>query len=158
MGEPPCTNYSSLRKSAEEDCLDSDELVRKTLQIIEDLGNPPCFTENPWTGELKNRSLLDHLKLHVVDYCTYGMPYRKRTAIWTNADWSPARRLCKHDCASSRNGRHTARAQQASPGPCFSQRELYRIPAELCDEIAEFCGGGGLKGERQQMDHKCTPG
>ena len=140
---PPCTNYSSLRKSTEEDRLDSDELVRKTLEIAETLGNPPMFIENPWTGTLKNRGLLDHLKLNLVDYCTYGMPYRKRTAIWTNTDWIPSRPLCKHNCASSRNGKHTARAQQGGPGPSSSQRELYRIPAELCDEIAEFCGRGG---------------
>ena len=109
---PPCTNYSILRKSTEEDRLDSDELVKKTLQIIQDLGNPPCFIENPWSGKLKTRGLMDHLKLHRVDYCTYGMPYRKRTAIWTNTTWIPSRPLCKHDCASSRNGRtHIATAQ-----------------------------------------------
>ena len=136
----PCTNYSSVRKSTEEDRLDSDELVRKTLEIAESLGNPPIFIENPWAGKLKSRRLLDHLKMHLVEYCTYGMPYRKRTAIWTNTDWIPSRRLCEHNCASSRNGKHTARAQQGCPGPCFSQRELYRIPVELCDEIAEFCG------------------
>ena len=138
---PPCTNYSILRKSTEDDRLDSDELVKKTLQIIQDLGNPPCFIENPWSGKLKTRGLMDHLKLHRVDYCTYGMPYRKRTAIWTNTAWIPSRPLCKHDCASSRNGRtHIATAQRGPPGPRFTQRELYRIPAELCEEIAQFCG------------------
>ena len=141
---PPCTNYSALRKSTEEDRLDSDELVRRTLEIAEELGNPPIFIENPWTGKLKSRGLLDRLKLQKVDYCTFGMPYRKRTAIWTNTDWTPSRPLCKHNCASSRNGRtHTARAQQGGPGPSFSQRELYRIPAQLCDEISGFCGGAG---------------
>ena len=125
---PPCTNYSILRaKSTEDDRLDSDELVQKTLQIIEELGNPPCFIENPWSGKLKTRGLMDHLKLHRVDYCTYGMPYRKRTAIWTNTAWIPSRPLCKHNCASSRNGKHTARAQQGGPGPSLSKfsRLLY---------------------------------
>ena len=138
---PPCTNFSILRKSTEDDRLDSDELVKKTLQIIQDLGNPPCFIENPWSGKLKTRGLMDHLKFHRVDYCTYGMPYRKRTAIWTNTAWIPSRPLCKHDCASSRNGRtHIATAQRGPPGPRFTQRELYRIPAELCEEIAQVCG------------------
>ncbi len=140
---PPCTNYSILRKSTEDDRVDSDELVRKTLQIIEDLGNPPCFIENPWTGKLKRRGIMDHLKLQKVDYCTYGMPYRKRTAIWTNTTWIPSRPLCKHDCASSRNGRtHIATAQRGPPGPRFTQRELYRIPAELCEEIAQCMNVG----------------
>ena len=117
----------------------SDKLVRRTLEIVEALGSPPLFIENPWTGRLKNRGLLNHLKLHEVDYCKYGMPYRKRTAIWTNTDWTPARHLCKHDCASSRGGKHLARAQQGGPEPSFTQRQLYRIPSELCDEIAGFC-------------------
>ena len=140
---PPCTNYSILRaKSTEDDRLDSDELVRKTLQIIEELGNPPCFIENPWTGKLKSRGIMDHLKLQKVDYCKYSeWGYRKRTAIWTNTAWIPSRPLCKHDCASSRNGRtHVATAQRGPPGPRFTQRELYRIPAELSEEIAQFCG------------------
>ena len=50
---PPCTNYSALRKSTEKDRLDSDGLVRRTLEIAEELGNPPIFIENPWTGKLK---------------------------------------------------------------------------------------------------------
>ena len=134
---PPCTMYSVARRgSTDEERAASDKLVRRTLEIVEALGNPPLFIENLWTGRLKNRGLLNHLKLHVVDYCKYGMPYRKRTAIWTNTDWTPERRLCKHDCASSRGGKHLARAQQGGPGPSFTQRQLYRIPAELCDEIA----------------------
>ena len=140
---PPCTNYSRLRgSSTEEDRMSSDELVKKTLEIAEALGgNLPIFIENPYTGKLKERGLLDHLSMQVVDYCTYGMPYRKRTAIWTNTDWTPARPLCRHDCASSNGKRHTARAQQGPPGPRFTQKELYRIPGELCDEIASFCTG-----------------
>ena len=139
---PPCTNYSVARRSAvttAEDLESSDELVRKTLEIARDLGNPPLFVENPYTGGLRRRGLLDHLRMNVIDYCKYGTPYRKRTSIWTNTDWTPLRTLCKHNCASTRGGRHVARAQQGPPGPRFSQRELYRIPAQLCDEIAEYC-------------------
>ena len=139
---PPCTFYSRARSTghrAADHLESSDSLVRKTLEIALELGNPPMFIENPWTGQLKNRGLLDALKLRIVDYCTYGMPYRKRTAIWTNTAWQPARALCKHNCASSRDGRHIATAQQGPPGPRFTQRELYRIPGKLCDEIAEYC-------------------
>ncbi len=34
---PPCTNYSALRKSIEDERLDSDELVRRTLEIAKTL-------------------------------------------------------------------------------------------------------------------------
>ena len=138
---PPCTFFSRARSTGRAaDLESSDSLVRKTLDIAVELGTPPLFVENPWTGQLKSRGLLDALKLRVVDYCTYGMPYRKRTAMWTNTAWQQARALCKHNCASSRDGRwHLARAQQGPPGPRFTQRELYRIHAELYDEIAEYC-------------------
>jgi hypothetical protein len=136
---PPCTMYSKARTSGGGDLESSDGLVRKTLEIATAIGDPPLFIENPYTGKLKDRGILDHLNLQVVDYCKYGMPYRKRTAIWTNTAWKPTRPLCKHDCASSSGGRHAARAQQGPPGPRFTQRDLYRIPVALCDEIAEYC-------------------
>ncbi len=130
---PPCTQYSIARTTGPpRDLEGADALVRKTLEIAAALGNPPLFIENPYTGLLKTRGILDHLNLRAVDYCSYGMPYRKRTAIWTNTDWIPARALCKHK-------KHLARAQQGPPGPRVSMRELYRMPAELCDEIARYC-------------------
>lgn len=140
---PPCTMYSKARTTGSNDGLEaSDALVRRALEIAEVLGNPPLFVENPYTGSLKIRGILDALSLRVVDYCRYGMPYRKRTAIWTNTNWTPSQPLCKkHDCPSSVNGKHIAIAQRGggNGGPRFSQRELYRIPAPLCDEIARYC-------------------
>ena len=79
-----------------------------------------------------------------VDYCKYGMPYRKRTRIWTNlTSWSP-RPLCKKDCNSMDGNKHEETAQRAPSGKkqiwkdnytLFKQRGLYRIPSELVCEI-----------------------
>ena len=113
----------------------------KVLQIWEALGKPALFIENPYAGQLKSRGLLDGLKMRRVDYCMYGFPYRKRTAIWTNTDWQPAKALCKGQCGSLANGKHLAMAQQGGPGPSFTQRQLYRIPPALCEELAEYCAG-----------------
>jgi len=137
---PPCTHYSAARsRGGGRDLETSDALVRKTLEIAAVLGDPPLFIENPHSGRLKDRGILSHLNLQVLDYCKYGMPYRKRTAVWTNTGWHPDRALCKHDCPASEGKKHTATAQRGPPGPCFTQQELYRIPAELCEEIALFC-------------------
>ena len=137
---PPCTHYSRARsRGGGRDLETSDGLVLKTLEIATALGNPALYVENPHSGQLKNRDLLSHLDMQVVDYCKYGFPYRKRTAIWTNTDWQPARPLCKHDCAASDGHRHMATAQRGPPGPCFTQQQLYRIPPDLCDEIAQYC-------------------
>ena len=54
---PPCTMYSLLRKgSTETGRAFSDELVQKTLEIVEASGkNTPLCIENPWAGKHKNR-------------------------------------------------------------------------------------------------------
>ena len=166
---PPCTHYSVARTKAAGiwDMTASDVLVLKALSIAWALGCP-IFVENPWTGKLKTRGWLEHLHLHRVDYCKYGMPYRKRTAIWTDTAWVPMRALCKYDCAASEGRRHTARAQQGSPGPHFTQKQLYVIPAALCDELALWatlwkderdspstCAGGTYRRTRDKRGRYC---
>ena len=136
----------------EDDLQSSDRMVLKTLEIAAALGNPPLFVENPYTGQLKNRGTIP-FPMRVLDYCVYGMPYRKRTAVWTNTDWEPARRLCKRDCWASDGKRHFAIAQHGPPGPCFTQHQLYRIAPELCDEIAAYCNA--LVGDAE--DARCSP-
>jgi hypothetical protein len=79
-----------------------------------------------------------------VDYCKYGMPYRKRTRLWTNLDtWTP-RPLCKKDCGSMDGNRHKETAQRAPSNgkdrwpenyTLFKQKDLYRIPQALVEEI-----------------------
>ena len=137
---PPCQRYSIDRTlSKDKDLESSDNIVRKTLEIIEALGNVPHLIENPATGKLKSRGLLDHLNMSVVDYCTFSFPYRKRTAIWSNTYWKPSQPLCNKTCPFSDGKRHFNSAQKGPPGVSFSTWELYRIPPDLCAEIAQFC-------------------
>ena len=141
---PPCTFYSIAGRSVvttPEQLEASNNLVRKVLEIHRHIGEEiPIFIENPFTGSLKHQGLLEHLSLRRVDYCSYGLPYRKRTAIWTNTAWTPARSLCdRHSCHACVDGKHTARAQRGEPGPCYGVRTLYRLPPSLCEEIADYC-------------------
>ena len=141
---PPCTHYSRARTKAKtpRDLDGSDALVQKVLDIIRHCpGAPIWFMENPESGLLKGREVVAGLPFKVVDYCKYGKPYRKRTAIWTNTDWEPRQPLCKHDCPASSGSKHTARAQQAPSSATdvrYSRDELYSIPPALCDEIADY--------------------
>ena len=139
---PPCTHYSRARTKAKtpRDLEGSDAIVQKVLEIVGRYG-VPWFMENPESGLLKGRAVVAGLPFRVVDYCKYGKPYRKRTAIWTNTEWEPEQPLCKHDCAVSSGSKHTGRAQQAPSSDTdvrYSRDELYSIPAALCDEIADF--------------------
>ena len=101
--------------------------------------------ENPQTGLLKDQLCMYGLPFVDVDYCKYGMPYRKRTRIWNNVfQWKP-KPLCVRDCASmdETGKRHREVAQR---GPCkgaprevkaHKQSELYVIPPDLIRELLE---------------------
>ena len=148
---PPCTQYSRARTTARtpRDLEGADAIVKRTLEIIFHL-RPTCFiVENPYTGMMKDRPVMHFMTplMRVVTYCTYGLPYKKQTAIWSNLLlWRPRRACsklfpCEHLCF----GRHPATAQRG-PGRSvngylendrFGLNDLYRIPAELCDEWAD---------------------
>ena len=61
---------------------------------------------------------MEDLPYDDIDYCKYGMPYRKRTRIWNNIVSWEARPLCLKDCGNMDNtGRkHKATAQRMPPG------------------------------------------
>ena len=139
---PPCTHYSRARTKAKtpRDLEGSDAIVQKVLDIVGRYG-APWFMENPESGLLKGREVVAGLPMRVVDYCKYGKPHRKRTAIWTNTRWEPRQPLCKHDFPASSGSRHTASAQQVPSSNTdvrYSRDELYSIPHTLCDEIADY--------------------
>ena len=80
-----------------------------------------------------------------VDYCKYGVPYRKGTRLWNNIQhlWK-ARDLCRRDCESIQPGtkRHKQVAQRGPNSKAkekfenrFKQKELYRVPGLLVHEI-----------------------
>ena len=136
---PDCTQYSIARTTAKtpRNFAQADALVQKCLEIIDYFQPSVWFIENPDSGLLKTRAVVAGLPYVRVDYCMYsGCPYRKRTRIWTNAQWTP--RLC--DRSHLIDGRHQMTAQR---GPCkghgagdkCSLDQLHRIPAELCNEI-----------------------
>ena len=135
---PVCTMYSPARsRGGPRDLEGSDKMVRRVLSIAAELG-VPFFFENPYSGSLRKREVVAGIPFRTVDYCKYGMPYRKRTCIWTDTQWVPEKDLCQYDCQASNGRKHTAYAQQGPPGPTFTQTQLYRIPAELCEELATW--------------------
>ena len=141
---PPCTEYSVATTRGIRNIEYANSIVLKTIEIIKYF-NPKYFViENPQTGLLKNQEFMDEFEFKDVDYCKYGMPYRKRTRLWNNiTTWKP-RDLCKKDCGNIRNNKHIETAQrlpQKSKADCgespiiHSQSDLYRIPENLISEI-----------------------
>tara|TARA_S200002703_G_scaffold10939_1_gene10090 strand:- start:1022 stop:1783 length:762 start_codon:yes stop_codon:yes gene_type:complete len=62
----------------------SDKLVLKTLEIIDYFKPRLWFIENPYSSLLKKRPFMKDKPFYVVDYCSYGFYYQKRTIIFTN--------------------------------------------------------------------------
>ena len=92
---------------------------------------------------------MDEFDFVDVDYCKYGMPYRKRTRLWCNlVDFKP-RDLCKKDCGNIVDGKHKETAQRMPRG-CKSewgdnyiihtQDDLYKIPRDLIYDIFGVVG------------------
>jgi len=150
---PPCDTFSLCRRCwvgrklkahgdtiITKDMLDNDEktiglpILNKTLEIIEYF-NPLYFTiENPQTGNMKKYIDLPYTD---VDYCMYGLPYKKRTRIWNNFGFEG--KLCNKECGSCVNGRHISNCGRTNKNyikgmdnfTSTSLNERYRIPQEL---------------------------
>jgi hypothetical protein len=150
-GSPPCVQYSRARTTAKtpRDLVGSDRLVQKVLDLAAHWG-VPFFVENPNSGLLKDRDVVRGIPMRVVDYCKYRderFPpmYRKRTSIWTDTAWTPARPLCRKDCGCVVDGHHAETAQRRPPTnhPIPTARrntldELHALPPLLCEEIFQF--------------------
>ena len=144
---PPCTEYSKAKTVGVRRIGEANKIVQKTLEILTYFEPKFWVIENPQTGLLKSQPFMSELSFNDVDYCKYGMPYRKRTRLWNNIEaWHP-RPLCRRTCASMDNTgkKHKEVAQHSPQGAKvtwgnrsgFRRDELYRIPTELVDEIFE---------------------
>ena len=95
------------------------------------------FIENPYTGTMK-----DYIteKPAVFDYCMFGFPYRKRTAIWSNVPLVSV--MCDRKCGYFINGRHQQTAIGASktqPGQGGkNKRGRYAIPEALIVKLIDY--------------------
>lgn len=139
---PPCTQYSKAKTRGERNLTEADRLVRKSFEII-DYFNPTVFIiENVGTGLLVERMKdIRDIPAQFVDYCSYGKPYRKRTAIWSNISFDF--KLCSGVgvCESMVGRKHkgscgNAKAIYNVSGPT-TLWEKNSIPESLVDNIVK---------------------
>ena len=138
---PPCTEYSVAQTTGTRQIEQANKIVQRTLEIIEYLEPTWYIIENPQTGLLKNQSFMFNLPFDDIDYCKYGLTYRKRTRFWNNLlTWTP-RPLCRKDCDSmTEDGKRDRDTAQRMPSGkkadwgdnrIISREELYTVPSEL---------------------------
>ncbi|CAE7643842.1 unnamed protein product [Symbiodinium microadriaticum] len=138
---PVCTEYSRAMCRRPRRLEEGDRLVRRTLEIIANVRPRWWAFENPQTGLLKTRPLVQGLHYSDVCYCKYGYRYKKATRIWHNLPWEPAGGMCRKGdrCEAFAGRRHPEVAQRGSSNGqsnAQSLRQLYSMPPRLCDEIA----------------------
>ena len=134
---PDCSQYSRAKTRGGPRRLGhADKMVKKTLAIINDLQPKIWFIENPETGMLKTRDFMLLRPRVIVDYCRYGLPYRKRTALWSNVcpELAPIMQTCQKDCQFCTNGRHFTTIQDMCHG-----KERGQIPIPLLRDIFDKC-------------------
>ena len=139
---PPCTHYSIARTKAKtpRDLEGSDAIVQQCLDIIAFWRPRYWVIENPQTGLLKTRDVVQGLSFNDVDYCMHGAPYRKRTRLWTNCtDWIP-RPPCIHSThpMTAQKG-PSKRAGMLIQGDDCSLQTLHSVPESLTRELMLYC-------------------
>ena len=144
-GSPPCTEFSIAKTQGVRDIPGATRVVEKTLEIIRYF-KCPFAMENPQSGYLKQQPCVQGILFKDVSYCKYGMPYRKLTRVWTDLgeDWTPKPTCLVEKCAhKAQFGYHAKSAQKRGSkikgqyqDDTFTREELYRIPAQLCQEFA----------------------
>ena len=86
---PPCTQYSTARSYAKtpRDLEGADFIIRACMSIIECIQPVWWAMQNPYTGLLKGQEVVAPWEHYMkkTSYCMFGFPYKKETAIWTNA-------------------------------------------------------------------------
>ena len=120
---------------------DANSVVRKTFEIIDYLQPTYWMMENPQSGLLKDQSVVLGRPYNDLDYCKYGMPYRKRTRLWNNIEaWTP-KPLCRRDydhvCGNRReqSAQRSPRRHLLAVRRRYPTRELYRVPEALIEEL-----------------------
>ena len=79
---PPRTEYSIAKSTGIRKIEYANTIVLRTIDIIKYFNHKYYIIENPQTGLLKKQVFMDKIPYVDIDYCKYGMPYRKRTRLW----------------------------------------------------------------------------
>tara|TARA_R110001606_G_C15340241_1_gene646497 strand:- start:35 stop:652 length:618 start_codon:yes stop_codon:yes gene_type:complete len=140
---PNCKDYSSLNFLSKKvkDLTLSNQLVEKTIEIIEYFNPDYWYIENPQSGSLKDQDCmtLNYMPFNDIDYCKYGFDYRKRTRIWNdNPNWT-GNHLCKgeHRCSQKKKTNKHVNFRWITRGAGTTSRweERIKIPEDLMRQI-----------------------
>jgi len=144
---PPCQKFSvaSLWKywaksptgpiPKDPSVYDAINLIKYTLELIEDLQPTAWLLENP-RGMLRKQNFMNQYTRNTVTYCQYGDTRMKPTDVWGSLkNWTP-RPMCKPK--SSCHESSPAGTNAGGTGKLKNARLRSMIPYELGKEICEI--------------------
>ena len=141
---PPCESYSQARSNVkgdrEEAMRSADDLVRKTLDIIQHFNQASWCIENPATSRLWMREVARGLAAQstITSYCSFGTGYRKDTRISNSLGLVLPRCPGAGLCPAMVGSRHMSHAQKGGGGVTDKYHtldELHSIPRGLVEDI-----------------------
>ena len=143
-----------------DDMLEADLLVKKSLEIINYFNPKWWFMENPQTGKLKTREVVKGLNYYDIDYCMYSdWGYKKRTRIWTNRrDFKP--KLCdgSGDCGNMvllDNDRHLHKTNLGNTEKIQAVKKHYKKQNKHNNQVVP--SKKGTKGTTNKLDRYRVP-
>jgi len=114
-----------------------DQLLIKTLMLIQELKPKLYFIENPRGGARKSPLMRGVMYRNTVTYCSYGDISMKPTDIWTNHPNPKFKPMCfngNKDCHHQPAPRGSKTGTQGKKG----NLERSMIPKELCEHIVSI--------------------
>ena len=136
---PNCKDYSKMNflSCKDKDLTESNNLIKKTIEIIKYFEPEYWFLENPQTGKLVYQEFMDFIPFTDIDYCKYGFEIRKRTRIWNNLLWDAKPLCCKgHYCKNKeRDKKHIEMKWITRGGGSSKWEKRIMIPSNLFEEI-----------------------
>ena len=111
-----------------------DQLLLKTLMLIQELKPKYYFIENPRGGMRKNLLMRGLMYRHTLTYCSYGDTRMKPTDLWTNHPNSNFKSVCHN---GNKNCHHEEAPRGSKTGTQGLKDATMRsiIPEKLCKHI-----------------------
>jgi len=108
-------------------------MIDKVFEII-DYFNPEYYIiENPQTGRMKEY-ISPNLHFYDIDYCQYGLSYKKPTRFWTNIEGLIIKR-CNHKKHEGGQPSHKRKIFKKNTDWGKGKLQRYKIPEEIIEKF-----------------------
>ena len=134
FASPPCTEYSAMKTNGIRKLDEADDHVYMVEIIASELNAVIVYLENPETGLLKSREVIDFLPYtYTVHYCAYGSVLHKPTMIWTSKQLPAFKpKHCQgDDCAAVIQNTTSKKLKHAFGLGDLTLDERYSVPKQL---------------------------